>query len=149
MERCKVIIIMMIVLGLFFTNIFAAGVGCLDIQKVFFSYDEAQKMQKDFAKKEKKYKEKVEQKQEELLSVQNDREKYKKLKRKIEDELEKEKEELLDLNQKLTQELKDEILKAVEKVAKDYALDTIVDKQVMLYGGIDVTDWVIETLNKK
>jgi Skp family chaperone for outer membrane proteins len=130
-------------------SVFAAGMGFIDVQKVFMNYKEAKKMQEDFAKKEEAYKNKVEQKQIELDKVKNDQEKFKNLKKKITDELEGERDDLIELNQKLTTQLKEKILVAVKDVARSYALDTVVDKQVILYGGVDVTDWVIENLNKK
>ncbi|MFH1428315.1 MAG: OmpH family outer membrane protein [Candidatus Margulisiibacteriota bacterium] len=127
----------------------ASGMGYIDVQKVFFNYKEANKMQEDFGKKEQAYKEKIEKKQAELEKIKDDKDKYRDMRLKVQTELEEERDELLQLNQKMTTELKDKILLSVKKVARDYALDWVVDKQVMLYGGIDVTDWVVEDLNKK
>ena len=144
----KVLIVFVLMLGLTVASL-AAGMGYVDVQKVFVNYKEAKKMQEDFAVRETKFKEKVTKKQAELEAVKNDAKKLRDLKGKIQDELEAEQEQLIELNQKLTQQLKDKIVEAVKKVSREYALDYVVDRQVVLYGGIDITDWVIESLNKK
>ena len=144
----KLMVVFVLMLALTVASL-AAGMGYVDVQKVFVNYKEAKKMQEDFAVRETKFKEKVTKKQAELEAVKNDAKKLRDLKGKIQDELEAEQEQLIELNQKLTQQLKDKIVEAVKKVSREYALDYVVDRQVVLYGGIDITDWVIESLNKK
>jgi len=144
----KLMVVFILMLGLTVASL-AAGMGYVDVQKVFVNYKEAQKMQEDFAGREKKFKEKVTKKQQELEAVKDDAKKLRDLKGKIQDELEAEQEQLIELNQKLTQQLKDKIIEAVKKVSREYALDYVVDRQVVLYGGIDITDWVVESLNKR
>lgn len=144
----KLMVVFVLMLALTVASL-AAGMGYVDVQKVFVNYKEAKKMQEDFAVRETKFKEKVTKKQAELEAVKDDAKKLRDLKGKIQDELEGEQEQLIELNQKLTQQLKDKIIEAVKKVSREYALDYVVDRQVVLYGGIDITDWVIESLNKK
>ena len=144
----KIAVALILMFGLTIASM-AGGMGYVDVQKVFTNYKEAKTMQQDFATREAKFKEKVTKKQEELEAVKNNPKKLKEMKAKIQDELEGEQEQLVELNQKLTQELKDKIVEAVKKVAHDYALDNVVDKQIILYGGTDVTDWVTDELNKK
>ena len=144
----KLLIVSFLMIGLFAT-LMASGMGYIDVQKVFMSYDYAIEKQEDFAKREKEFKSKVEEKQEELEKFKDNRKKYRDKKAELQDELEAEQEELLALNQKLSVEIKENILASVKKIAREYALDWVVDKQVMLHGGIDVTDWVTEDLNKK
>ncbi|MFC1478564.1 OmpH family outer membrane protein [Candidatus Margulisiibacteriota bacterium] len=145
----KKLLIALILIASLTAAALASGMGFIDVQKVFFNFKEAKQMQEDFGKKEKAYKEKIELKQEELEKVKDNKEKYRDMRLKIQTELEEERDTLLQLNQQMTTALKDKILLSVKKVARDYALDWVVDKQVMLYGGIDVTDWVVEDLNKK
>jgi len=145
----KNLIVIMMIMALFATAAWSAGMGTIDVQKVFFNYKEAKKMQDDFADKEKAYKDKLQKKQDELEKAQSDPNKYKQLKKKIEEDLDGDREKLVELNQKLSTDLKEKILQAVKKVAKSYALDSVVDKQVVLYGGIEITDWVVDELNKK
>ena len=40
-----------------------------------------------------------------------------------------------------------DILKSSRKVAKEYGVDIVIDKQAILTGGFDLTDFVIEDLN--
>lgn len=144
----KLAVVFVLMLGITVASM-AAGLGYVDVQKVFTNYKEAKKMQEDFAARETKFKEKVTKKQQELEAVKDNAKKLKELKAKIQDELEGEQEQLIELNQKLTQDLKDKIIEAVKKVSREYALDYVVDRQVILYGGVDISDWVIESLNKK
>ena len=146
MKKLAVVIVLM--LGLTIASM-AGGMGYVDVQKVFTNYKEAKSMQEDFAARETKFKEKVTKKQAELEAVKNSPKKLKELKAKIQDELEGDQQALVELNQKLTQDLKDKIVEAVKNVAHNYALDYVVDKQVILYGGTDITDWVTDYLNKK
>ena len=41
-----------------------------------------------------------------------------------------------------------EILEAVKKVTKKVGLDMVLDKQVVITGGMDLTEMVINELNK-
>ena len=47
------------------------------------------------------------------------------------------------------EKLKQEILSASNQVAKEYGIDVVLDKQVVYYGGFDLSDFVIEKLNQK
>lgn len=49
----------------------------------------------------------------------------------------------------LSKKVNEEILVAVKAVAEAQGLAFVVDEQAVLYGGVDVTDSVIERLNKK
>jgi len=44
--------------------------------------------------------------------------------------------------------LQKEILDAVNKVAKKVGIDIVLDKQVIIIGGVDLTDMVLNELNK-
>jgi outer membrane protein len=50
---------------------------------------------------------------------------------------------------KLSEEIRNDILKAIEAVAKDKKLSLVLDKIAVLYGGTDITEPVISRLNKK
>lgn len=51
-----------------------------------------------------------------------------------------------DLRERLKEEFKVKIKKAVEKIAKEDEIDVILDKQDVEYGGIDITTKVLESL---
>ena len=54
-----------------------------------------------------------------------------------------------DRSKALSQEIRDDIVKAIEAVAKDKKLSMVVDKEAVLYGGTDVTKDVLDKLGKK
>ena len=64
-------------------------------------------------------------------------------------ELEPRQKELQDFNQQSTSKIRTDIIKASSEVAKEVGLTTVLDQQVFIVGGIDLTDLVIKKLNKK
>ena len=66
----------------------------------------------------------------------------------LEKKLEPQRSELLQLNEQLTTKLQGNIVKAVEKVAQKVGIDVVLDKQVIIIGGMDISDMVIKELNK-
>jgi hypothetical protein len=61
----------------------------------------------------------------------------------LEEKLAPKRESLLKLNAELTGKLQQEILDAVKKVAKKVGIEMVLDKQVIITGGMDLTDMVI------
>lgn len=54
-----------------------------------------------------------------------------------------------DKNKTLTTEVRNDILKAIEDVSKQKGLTMVIDKNGMLYGGVDITQQVTDKLNGK
>jgi outer membrane protein len=52
-------------------------------------------------------------------------------------------------NQDLSAKIQDKIKTAIEQVGKTKGYSTIVDKQVILYGGMDLTDEVLKVVNSQ
>ena len=71
-----------------------------------------------------------------------------KMTKELEKKLEPQRSELLQLNEQLTTKLQGNIVKAVEKVAQKVGIDVVLDKQVIIIGGMDISDMVIKELNK-
>ena len=65
----------------------------------------------------------------------------------IQEELQPKQEELMKLNNQLMTSIRSDIVNATKKVAKEYGVDIVLDKQALLSGGFDLTDFVIEDLN--
>ena len=131
---------------------FADNIGYVDLQKVFLSSNEAKKAQDDFKLKQDAYQKEFDDKQKEIEKAKTDNkpeEDIKKMIAKFEKELEPKKDELVKLNQELVTTLKAKILTASEKVAKEYGINVVLDKQVILIGGFDMTDFVVKKLNSK
>lgn len=130
---------------------FADNVGYLDMQKIFQNYEEAKSADKAFQDKQKEYQTELEEKQKEIAEkkkdIKNDEE-LQKLIKESEEELMPKQQELLRLQNELTTKIQKTILDAGQKVAKEYGIDVILDRRVVLMGGFDLTDFVLENLRK-
>ena len=69
--------------------------------------------------------------------------------KKRDEELEPKKKELMQYEMSFQQNFLLNVTATAKKVAEEYGLDIVVDKQVVYYGGFDLTDLVLERLNKK
>jgi outer membrane protein len=129
-----------------FTNI-----GLIDVQKVFREYKETNKAQDELSKQEEAFKKEFEESQKKLQEAEKEgkkREELEKMRKEFEEKLAPKRETLLRLNEQLTAKLQLEILDAVKKVAKKVGIDIVLDKQVVITGGMDLTEMVINELNK-
>jgi outer membrane protein len=129
-----------------FTNI-----GFIDVQKVFREYKETEKAQKELSKQEESFKKDFEESQKQIKKAQEDgkkTEEIEKLNKDLEKKLEPKRTSLLKLNEQLTSKLQKEILDAVNKVSKKLGIDLVLDKQVVITGGMDISEMVINELNK-
>ena len=127
------------------------GMGFIDVQKVFKEYKETGKAQGELAKKEEAFKKEFEESQKKLQEAEKKgktKEELDKMKTELEEKLAPKREELLKTNEKLTIKLQQDIVKAVTTVAKKMGIEVVVDKQVVITGGTDLTDMVVSELNK-
>jgi outer membrane protein len=135
---------------LFTGKVSAETIGFVDLQKVFVNYKETQTARQGFEKKQEELKKELEKKQALLEKAQKDKKKpeeIQKLVEEIQEELQPKQEALIQLNNQLMGNIRADIIKATEKVAKDYGVDIVLDKQALLTGGFDLTDFVIDKLN--
>jgi len=146
--------VVLLVFGLFLASAVMAAnssVGYLDIQKVFKEYKETAKAQTELDKKQKDFQKDFEDSQKKLLDAEKtgkSKVDLEKMRKELETKLEPKRDELLKINQELTIKLQKKIVDAGSRVAKKLALDLVVDKQVVIVGGMDVTDLVLSELNK-
>lgn len=128
-----------------------AATGVIDVQKVFREYKETKKAQEELSKKEDAFKKMFDESQKKLQTAERDgksRDELDKMKKDFEKKLTPKRDELLRLNERLTVSLQQKILKSVEKVAKKVGIDLVLDKQVVITGGMDLSEMVINELNK-
>jgi outer membrane protein len=128
-----------------------SSIGFIDVQKVFKDYRETSKAQGELSKQEESFKKDFEDSQTKLAKAEKDGKKpeeLEKMKKELEEKLAPKRETLLRLNAQLTGKLQQEILKSVQKVAKKVGIDVVFDKQVVITGGMDLTEMVISELNK-
>ncbi|MGB9613690.1 MAG: OmpH family outer membrane protein [Candidatus Margulisiibacteriota bacterium] len=141
---------MMLVSSLTFAANYTS-IGYIDVQKVFKDYKETKKAQEELSKQEESFKKEFEESQKKLEKAEKEgkkTEELEKMKKELEEKLAPKRETLLKLNEQLTGKLQKEILEAVQKVAKKLGIDVVLDKQVVITGGIDLTEMVITELNK-
>jgi len=149
----KKIIVLFLVL-LFSASLASAAftnLGYIDVQKVFKDYKETSKAQKELSKEEEAFKKAFEDSQDKLKKAEKDgksKAEIEKLTKELEKDLEPKRTTLMQLNQQLTGKLQLEILAAVKKVAKKVGVDLVLDKQVVITGGMDLSDMTVNELNK-
>lgn len=127
------------------------SIGFIDVQRVFKEYKEAAKAQADLSKQEESFKKDFDASQAKLADAEKNgkkKDELDKMKKDLEDELAPKRESLLQLNQQLTAKLQAKILESSKKVAKKVGIDLVLDKQVVITGGMDLTEMVITDLNK-
>jgi len=142
------------ILFMFFASMALAQgstIGYIEVQKIFKEYKETVKAQGELDKKQKEFQDEFEKSQKQLADAQkagkSDKE-LDKMKTDLEKKLEPKRAELLQLNQQLATKLQSKIVDASQKVAKKLGLEIVVDKQVIIVGGMDVTDMVLQELNR-
>lgn len=130
----------------------ATSIGYIEVQKVFKEYKETAKAQEQVAKQEEEFKKEFEDSQKKLAEAEKKnmkRDELEKLRKDMEDKLQPKRQSLIALNEKLTSDLQSKILAATKEVAKKVGIDVVFDKQVIITGGVDLTEMVINKLNEK
>jgi Skp family chaperone for outer membrane proteins len=134
------------------TSAFAATVGFIDVEQVFKSYNKTKAAQEDINNKMKEYKKAVAKYQQKMEDAKIDGKTDKdieKIKEEMQKELDPQETEIKMLNEEKMSKIRKDIVTAVDGVAKELGVDVVLDKQVIITGGNDLTDMTIEKLNKK
>ena len=128
------------------------GIGYIDVQKVFKEYKATSSAQEQVSKQEEEFKKELDDSQKKLSDAEKKnmkKEELEKMRKDLEDKLTPKRQSLIELNERLTVKLQSEILNATKDVAKKVGIDIVLDKQVIITGGIDLTEMVISKLNEK
>ena len=128
-----------------------SNIGFIDVQKVFKEYKETSKAQTELSKQEESFKKEFEDSQKKLEQAQKDGKKpaeLEKMKSDFEAKLAPKRDNLMKLNEQLTTKLQLQIVDSVKKAAKKVGIEIVLDKQVVITGGMDLTEMVISELNK-
>lgn len=129
----------------------SSSIGFIDVQKVFKEYKETAKAQKELNKQEESFKKDFEDSQKKLKEAEDkgkSKDDLEKMKKELEEKLAPKRNALLKINEQMTVKLQKEIVTSVQKVAQKVGIDVVVDKQVVIVGGMDLTDLVVTELNK-
>ena len=153
-----------LLLFVFTASSFALSVGYVDIEKVFSQYkgttEAKDKLQKEVEKEQKN----VEKEKNDILKAKADLDKKKSIMDKakladeeqaLQDKAEKLQAKALEIQQKLlsqekalTANIVEEIRAIVQKIAKEKNYDMVFEKNMMLYGGEDITYLIIKKINE-
>ena len=152
MKKTLLMMVCVFLMSLMVVSVNAATIGYLDVQKVFSTYEKTKKAQEQFQKKEQKLNEEIADKQKQIEKEQSKGTSDAKLRDmvgKFEKEIEPKRKEIIEAQQKITQEIQKDIVKATDTIAKNMGIEIVLDKQVFITGGTDITEKVTELLNKK
>lgn len=133
------------------SNLFAAAIGRVDMKAIFLKADAVKTFEKDITKKREDYQELFEKRQDSIEKMKKRKKKESEIKvavEKYENELRSKQDDLAQLEAIFQRELMDKVKVISEKLASKYGLDTVLVDQVVLYGGFDLTHFLIEELNK-
>jgi len=129
-----------------------AEVGLINTQAIFERYTEAVAMDQAFQEKRQKYEEKLEKHNEAMSKAREKNASDKKLQG-LADAMQKEMEplqqELLQFRNESIYSVRQKILAMTQRVAKEQGLDVVMDQQAVVYGGYDLTEFVLDRLNKE
>lgn len=151
MKKLVTLLLTLVFLGSVASAVGFTNIGMIDVQKVFREYKETSKAQEELSKQEETFKKEFEESQKKLEKAEKEgkkKEEIEKMRKELEEKLAPKRESLLRLNEQLTAKLQLEILEAVKKVSKKVGIDLVLDKQVVITGGMDLTEMVINELNK-
>jgi Skp family chaperone for outer membrane proteins len=130
----------------------AVSIGYIDVQEVYSSYDKTKKYEENFKQKERKLQDEISIRQKKLEKEQNkgaSEAELRKLVETFEKEIEPKKNEIMEFQKKTLSEIQNDIVKATDDVAKSAGLEIVIDRQMIIAGGMDISDKVIRILNKK
>lgn len=147
----KKLIIFLVSLMTFGSVAMADTVGYLEVDKILITYKAAKKFQEDFKKKQEDYEKFVSKKQKEIEKAEEkgkSKEEIKKLLETMETEIRPKQEEILAFRSQFEQQLITEVMSTAKVVAKEYGIDVVLDKRAVYSGGFDLTDFIIDRLNR-
>ncbi len=129
----------------------ANSLAKVDTKRLFDQYRDAQSSQSEFKRKAEAYQKEFLEKNRLLQEAQREgksKADLEKMTKKFEAELKPKKEAVEKLDKEMSGKLKKQIEVAIQDVAKARGYAVVVDKQVVLFGGEDITDDVLKKLNK-
>jgi outer membrane protein len=133
------------------TCAFADNIGFIDMDRLLMSYKGAKTVQEELQKKREEYQKVFEEKQkkiEEAKKADKADKEIQELIAKMEEELRPQQEMLLRNESEEQRKLLNKIINIGKQVKKEYGIDVILDKRVVLDGGFDLTDFILDKLNK-
>ena len=147
--------IWLLVLGFMMTlgavSTFAESIGYIDMERLFQNLVEGKKIQADVQKRREEYEKFVDEKQKLIEQAKTDKkneEEIQKLVDSIKLELKPKQEEVIQYETSVQQKLMAKVKEMTKVLAKKYGVDVVLDKRVVYNGGFDLTDFLVDKLNK-
>ena len=129
----------------------AESIGFIDMDKVLQGYTEAQKLREEAQEKQEEYEKLVLEKQKEIEKARKEKksdDEIQDLVLRMQEELRPKQEAIIREQTGLQQGLLNQITRAASKTAKEYGIEVVLDKRVVYHGGFDLTDFLLEKMNK-
>lgn len=130
---------------------FAESIGYIDMERLFQNLAEGKKIQADVQKRREEYEKFVDEKQKLIEQAKTDKksdEEIQKLVESIKVELKPKQEEVIQYETGVQQKLMSKVKEMTKVLAKKYGVDVVLDKRVVYNGGFDLTDFLVDKLNK-
>ena len=145
---------LLLIIGLLFTfssSLFADNIGFVEIERVFRDAKIVKNFQDNIAQKEEKFNELLEKNNKKIEKAKEkgkSNEEIQEMITEMEEELQPLQQEVMQLQAGFQQQLLFEVTNAAKEAADEFAIDVVLEKQFVLYGGFDLTDQVIKKLNE-
>jgi len=142
----------LVILGILAGLSFASTIGFIDVEQVFTGYSQTKSAQDEINNKMRDYQRALSKYQQELEIARIDGKSERDIERireRMQKELDPKEAEIRMLNEEQMSRIRRDIVTAVEAVAKEVGISVVVDKQVIIAGGIDITETVITRLNRR
>tara|TARA_Y100001970_G_scaffold288666_1_gene416644 strand:- start:804 stop:1241 length:438 start_codon:yes stop_codon:yes gene_type:complete len=142
-----------ILLSVFLTSFnYASEIGFIDTAVIFQKAKFVTVFKDNFSEKEKEFNEHLQKKSKKIeaaIAKGKPEDEIREMVRKRDEELEPKKQELMQYEMSFQQNFLLNVSSTAKKVAAEYDIDVVFDKQVVYHGGFDLTNIVLERLNQQ
>ena len=132
-------------------SLFADTIGYVDMESIFANAKMVKHFQENMKEKQADYQEFFEKKQKKLEKAKEKGKSDKEMKElitELENEILPKRQELSQLEAGFQQNLLLSIKRTSKEIASELGVDVVVDNRVVFYGGLDMTDLVLDKLNQ-
>ena len=147
----KNFLIGLFVLSMSFSVSASEMIGKVDMQILFKDLKQIAKFKSNIEEKQAEYQKLLEKKEQEMAEAREKNkspEQLQALMTKAEEELLPKQQEMMELQMAFEKNLKFEIDSMSKKIAEEYGLELVVNKEVIFFGGMDITPILVERINE-
>lgn len=147
----KLLLILALLLISVVVPINAETIGYIDMEVILRNYKDAKAFGLEIEELKEKYQETLEKRQKEIQKARDKGKKDEKIEEMItalEDELTPRRNEIVQKEMEFQRNLLGKVTSTAKAEAKKFGVDVILDKRVVLDGGTDLTEFVVDRLNQ-